>query len=377
MSNGKRDYYDVLGVARNASDEEIKRAYRRLAMQYHPDRNKDGDAATKFKEVNEAYEILSDGEKRQLYDRYGHAGPRGAGYSQDFSGFAGFSDIFEDLFGGGGFSRSNAAQRRAPRRGADLRHLLTITFEEAVFGSDKEIEITRSDTCPTCQGSGAEPGTQPKRCPQCNGSGEVRRVQQTILGSMVNVSTCDRCNGEGEIVTTPCHECRGYKRVQTQQKLTVQIPAGVDDGTQIRLAGQGEPGAQGGPPGNLYVQLKVKPHKYFQRQENDILLDVKINFAQAALGDEITIPTLDGDVTLKIPAGTQTAKTFTLADKGVPYLRRSGRGDQLVSVHVVTPDNLTEQQRKLLKDLSKTLGKEVIEQPKHSIIDKVKDAFGV
>ena len=375
MSNSKRDYYDVLGVQRNASAEEIKRAYRRLAMQYHPDRNKDGDATARFKEVNEAYEVLSDGEKRQMYDRFGHAGPRGQGYAQDFSGFGGFGDIFEDLFGG--FARSSASQRRAPRRGADLRHVLTISFEEAVFGVDKEIEIARSDTCPVCQGSGAEPGTQPKRCPQCNGTGEVRRVQQTILGSMVNVSTCDRCGGEGEIVTTPCHECRGYKRVQTQHKLTVQIPAGVDDGTQIRLAGQGEPGAQGGPPGNLYVQLKVKPHKYFHRQDNDVLLDVRINFAQAALGDEITVPTLDGDVPLKIPSGTQTGRTFTLQDKGVPFLRRNGRGDQLVTVHVVTPENLTEQQRKLLKELSKTLGKEVIEQHKQGIIDKVKDAFGV
>jgi molecular chaperone DnaJ len=373
MSNGKRDYYDVLGVPRNASAEEIKRAYRRLAMQFHPDRNKDGDASVRFKEVNEAYEILSDGEKRQIYDRYGHAGPRG--FSQDFSGFSGFGDIFEDLFGG--FARSGAAQRRAPRRGADLRHMLTISFEEAVFGVDKEIELTRSDTCPVCQGSGAEPGTQPKRCPQCNGTGEVRRMQQTILGSMVNVSTCDRCNGEGEIVTTPCHECRGYKRVQTQHKLTVQIPAGVDDGTQIRLAGQGEPGMQSGPPGNLYVQLKVKPHKYFHRQDNDVMLDVRINFAQAALGDEITVPTLDGDVPLKVPAGTQTGKTFTLQDKGVPYLRRNGRGDQLVTVHVTTPENLTETQRKLLKELSKTLGKEVIEQHRQGIIDKVKDAFGV
>ncbi len=372
MSN-KRDYYEVLGVNRSASADEIKRAYRKLAMQYHPDRNSDGNATAKFKEINEAYEVLSDDEKRSVYDRFGHAGMRG--FSSDFTGFSGFSDIFEDLFGG--FARSSAAQRRAPRRGADLRYNLTLSFEEAVFGADKEIEIQRSDTCPTCQGSGAEPGTQPKRCPQCNGTGEVRRVQQTILGSMVNVSTCDRCGGQGEVVVTPCHECRGYKRVQQTHRLTVQIPAGVDDGTQIRLAGQGEPGINGGPAGNLYVQLKVKPHKYFQRQDNDILLDVKISFAQAALGDEITAPTLDGEVTLKIPAGTQTGKTFTLADKGVPFLRRNGRGDQLVTVHVVTPTELSDEQRKLFKQLAKTLGKEVIEQPSKGIFDKVKDAFGV
>jgi molecular chaperone DnaJ len=371
----KRDYYDTLGVQRNASTEEIKRAYRKLAMQYHPDRNKSDDAAAKFKEINEAYEVLHDGEKRQMYDRFGHAGLRGNGGASDMGGFGGFSDIFEDLFGG--FGRSNAQQRRAPRRGADLRYLLTIDFKEAVFGVEKEIELTRSDTCAVCQGSGAEPGTQPKRCPQCNGTGEVRRMQQTILGAMVNVTTCDRCNGEGEIVQTPCHECHGYKVVQSTHKMTVQVPAGVDEGTQIRLAGQGEPGINGGPAGNLYVQLKVKPHKHFQRQDNDILLDVKINFAQAALGDEITVPTLEDDVTLKIPAGTQTGKTFTLADKGVPFLRRAGRGDQLVTVHVMTPENLTEEQRKLLKQLAKTLGKEVIEQPGKGILDKVKDAFGV
>lgn len=374
MSN-KRDYYEILGLPRAASGEEIKRAYRKLAMQYHPDRNKDDNAASKFKEINEAYEVLHDGEKRQLYDRFGHAGIKTNGGAQDFSGFAGFGDIFEDLFGG--FGRTSASQRRAPRRGADLRHVLAIAFEEAVFGVETEIELTRSDTCGTCRGSGAEPGTQPKRCPQCNGTGEVRRVHQTILGSMVNVSTCDRCNGEGEVVTTPCHECRGYKRVQHTIKLTVQVPAGVDDGTQIRLAGQGEPGVNGGPAGNLYVQLKVKPHKYFQRQDNNILLDVQINFAQAALGDEMLVPTLDGDLTLKIPAGTQTGKTFTLADKGVPFLRRNGRGDQLVTAHVMTPENLSEPQRKLLKELAKTLGKEVIEQPSKGILDKVKDAFGV
>jgi len=374
--NEKRDYYEVLGVQRNASAEEIKRAYRKLAMQYHPDRNREEDASAKFKEVNEAYEVLHDGEKRQMYDRYGHAGMRGpgGGNAQDFSNFTGFSDIFEEFFG---FGRSNATNRRAPRRGADLRYMLTLEFEEAIFGSDKEIEVAHSDNCPVCQGSGAEPGTSPKRCPQCNGTGEVRRMQQTILGSLVNVSTCDRCNGEGEIVATPCHECRGYKRVQREHKLTVQIPAGVDDGTQIRLAGQGEPGANGGPAGNLYVQLKVKEHKFFRRQDNDILLDVSINIAQAALGDEISVPTLDGDVTLKIPAGTQTGRTFPLPDKGVPFLRRQGRGDELVTVHLMTPESLTEDQRKLLKQLAKTLGKEVIEQPGKGIFDKVKDAFGM
>jgi molecular chaperone DnaJ len=374
MSN-KRDYYDVLGVQRGASGDDIKKAYRKLAMQYHPDRNKEAGATAKFKEINEAYEILSDEEKRSLYDRYGHAGVRNGSGAADFTGFTGFSDIFEDLFGG--FARaSGAAQRRAPRRGADLRQLLTITFEEAAFGAEKEVEIQRHDICDTCKGSGAEPGTQPKRCPQCNGSGEVRRMQQTILGAMVNVTTCERCNGEGEIVTTPCHECHGYKRVVKTHRLSITIEPGVDDNVSIRYSGQGEPGVNGGPPGNLYVQVKVKPHKFFRRHENDILLDVSINMAQAALGDEIVVPTLDGDTSFKIPAGTQTGKQFRLPEKGVPYLRRKGRGDEIVTVHVMTPTDLTEEQRKLFKQLAKTLGKEVVEQPK-GFFDKMKDALGV
>jgi molecular chaperone DnaJ len=374
MSN-KRDYYEVLGVQRGASSDDIKKAYRKLAMQYHPDRNKEAGATAKFKEINEAYEILSDEEKRSLYDRYGHAGVRNGSGAADFTGFTGFSDIFEDLFGG--FARaSGAAQRRAPRRGADLRQLLTITFEEAAFGVEKEVEIQRHDICDTCKGSGAEPGTQPKRCPQCNGSGEVRRMQQTILGAMVNVTTCERCNGEGEIVATPCHECHGYKRVVKTHRLSITIEPGVDDNVSIRYSGQGEPGVNGGPPGNLYVQVKVKPHKFFRRHENDILLDVFINMAQAALGDEIVVPTLDGDTSFKIPAGTQTGKQFRLPEKGVPYLRRKGRGDEIVTVHVMTPTDLTEEQRKLFKQLAKTLGKEVVEQPK-GFFDKMKDAFGV
>lgn len=376
MSN-KRDYYEVLGVQRGAGGDEIKKAYRKLAMQFHPDRNKEANATTKFKEINEAYEILSDEEKRSLYDRYGHAGVRnGSSGASDFTGFTGFSDIFEDLFGG--FARAGGAtQRRAPRRGADLRQLLTITFEEAAFGTEKELELQRHNVCDACKGSGAEPGTQPKRCPQCNGTGEVRRMQQTILGAMVNVTTCERCNGEGEIVTSPCRECHGYKHVVKTHKLTITVEAGVDDNVSIRYSGQGEPGVNGGPAGNLYVQVKVKPHKFFRRQENDILLDVSVNFAQAALGDEIVVPTLEGVLPFKIPAGTQTGKQFRITEKGVPYLRRKGRGDEIVTVHVMTPTELTEEQRKLFKQLSKTLGKEVVEQPNKGFLDKMKDALGV
>ena len=371
----KRDYYEVLGVSRTATDEELKKAYRRLARQYHPDVNKSADAEAKFKEINEAYEVLRDSEKRAAYDRYGHAGVQGAGFG-DFQGFGfgGLSDIFEEFFG---FGTRTSAARQGPVRGADLRTQIVLTFEEAVFGVEKEIEITRREQCPNCGGSGAEPGTQPRRCPECNGRGEVRRVQQSLFGSFVNVATCPRCGGRGEVVGTPCSECRGEQRVSVTKRLVVTIPAGVDDGTQIRLAGEGEAGLRGGPPGNLYVGLRVQPHRYFRRNENDILLDLNISFVQAALGDKIKVPTLDGEETLVIPAGTQTGTSFRLRGKGVPYLQQGGRGDQIVTVHIQTPTKLTAQQKKLLKELGESLGYEVTPQESKSFFDKVKDAFGV
>lgn len=372
--SAKRDYYDVLGVARNASQDEIKKAYRRLARQYHPDVNKSPDAEARFKEINEAYEVLSDNEKRALYDRFGHMGPQ-AGFGPGGFGFGGIEDIFEDFFGG--FGMRTRAARRGPQRGADLRVNLTLTFEEAAFGCEKELEIPRWETCPTCRGSGAEPGTTPIRCPQCNGTGEVRRVQQSIFGSVVNVTTCNRCDGEGEVVTTPCHECRGQKRVQRTKTILVEIPAGVDNGTQIRLTGEGEAGWHGGPPGNLYVALSVRPHPYFKRQGNDIFMELPINIAQAALGDEVEVPTLDGKERLVIPPGTQTGETFRLRGKGIPYLRRNGRGDQLVTIFVATPRSLTEEQRELLQKLGKTLGKEPLTQPEKGFLERLKDVLGV
>ncbi len=368
--SAKRDYYEVLGVSREATPEDIKRARRRLARQYHPDVNKDPDAEARIKEINEAYEVLSDPDRRAAYDRFGHAGPQ-AGFG-GVGGF-GFEDIFETFFGG---MRSGAA-RRGPARGADLRYDLAIEFEEAVFGCAKEIVVPRHETCPQCQGSGAEPGTQPIRCPQCNGTGEVRRQQQTFLGSFVQVTTCPRCQGEREVVTTPCTECRGRKVVQVERTISVKIPAGVDDGTRIRLAGEGEPGVRSGPPGNLYVVLRVKPHSYFRRQDTDILLQLDINVAQAALGDLLMVPTLDGDEELAIPAGTQTGEVFKLRGKGVPHLRRNGRGDQLVMVHVLTPTKLSNYQKDLLAELSKTLGKEVVHQPEKGLLDRVKEAIGL
>ena len=313
----KRDYYEILGVGRDAGDDEIKRAFRKLAKQHHPDANPDNKhAAEKFKEIGEAYQVLSDPEKRQLYDRYGHNPPQG-GFG-DFTGFGGFADIFEEFFGMG----TRSAARRGPQPGAHLKYNLTLTFEEAVFGAEKELEIPRLETCSNCHGTGAEPGTTPVRCPQCQGTGEVRRMQQSIFGSFVNVGTCPRCEGEGEVVSTPCATCRGQKRVQVIRKLGVTIPPGVDDGTQIRLAGEGEAGLRGGPSGNLYVVVGIKRHPLFRREGTDLLLDLPVNISQAALGDEIDVPTLNGDVKMAIPPGTQHGQTLRLADQGVPYLRR-------------------------------------------------------
>lgn len=378
MAVRKRDYYEVLGVQREANADEIKKSYRKLARQYHPDVNKDSDAETRFKELNEAYEVLSDDHKRAAYDRFGHAAVDGSagsggGFTGDFSGFGGLGDIFEEFFGFG----NRTTNRRAPRRGADLRYDLSITFEEAAFGIEKEIEVARHDTCSRCAGKGAEPGTTPLKCTTCNGTGEVRRVQQSILGSFVNVTTCPTCRGEGETISIPCTQCRGNKRVRTSRPINVKIPAGVDTGTQIRLAGEGEMGEHGGPIGNLYVVLEVKPHAYFRRREDDVVLEMQINVAQAALGDEIEVPTLDGKEKIAVTAGTQTGKVYSLRGKGIPHLRRGGRGDELIVIQVVTPSNLTPEQRDLFATLAKSLGKEVIPQTEKGFLDKLKDMFTV
>ena len=372
----KRDYYEVLGVGRSAGEAELKKAYRRLARQYHPDVNKDPNAEARFKEINEAYEVLRDPQKRAAYDRFGHAGVSANGGFGDFRGFGfgGLGDIFEEFFGFG--TRSGAA-RQGPARGADVRSQVSLTFEEAIFGAEKQVEVTRLEQCPDCGGSGAEPGSQPRRCPECGGRGEVRRVQQTLFGSFVNVTICPRCAGRCEVVDRPCSRCRGERRVSVTRRLMVEVPAGVDDGTQIRLAGEGEAGLRGGPPGNLYVSLRVQAHRYFRRHENDVLLDLSISFVQAALGDKIQVPTLEGEEPLAIPAGTQTGSSFRLRGKGVPFLRRNGRGDQIVTVHISTPTSLTAQQKKLLRELGESLGYEVTPQESRSFFAKVKDAFGV
>lgn len=368
----KRDYYEVLGVDRSASKEDLKRAYRRMARKFHPDVNKDSGSDERFKEINEAYEVLSNDSTRAAYDRFGHAGVQGAGAGfNDFSGFGSVADIFEEFFTGFGTRR-----RKGPRRGADLRYDLAISFEEAVFGVEKDIQVRRPEICPNCYGSGAEPGTNPVRCTNCNGTGEVRQMRQSFLGSFVNVVTCPVCNGSGETIPSPCTVCNGQKQIQQQRTLNVKIPPGVDNDTQIRLSGEGTPGIDGGPPGNLFVVLHVEKHEYFRRRGDDILLEMEINVAQAALGDEIKVPTVDGEETLIIPAGTQTGTVFPLRGRGVPHLRRSGRGDQLVITHVAVPKKMTPEQKKLMEELARTLGKEVIPQREKSILGQLKDVLG-
>jgi molecular chaperone DnaJ len=372
-----RDYYETLGVPKDASASEIKSAFRGLARQYHPDVSQKENAEEKFKEVNEAYVVLSDVEKRAAYDRYGHAGVQGMGGVPDWT-TVDFSDILGDLFGGfgfGGFGRSSGQSRNAPRRGADLQYRLHLTFEEAVFGADKEIEITRDEPCETCNGTGSKPGTSPTRCSTCGGNGEVRQTRQTIFGSMVQVTTCPACSGKGEVITSPCPTCSGRTLVRKSRKKVVSIPAGVDTGTQIRLAGEGQPGINGGPSGNLYLVIQVKEHKYFRRRDNEILLDLNINIAQATLGDEVEVPTVDGQVELKIPAGTQPGKVMRIRGKGVPHLRSNARGDQLVIVNVSIPTSLNPEQRELFESLGKSLGTEVVPQER-GFFDKLKDVLG-
>ena len=367
-----RDYYEILGVGRDASDDELKGAFRRLARQHHPDVNDAPDAEERFKEINEAYAVLSDGEKRAAYDRFGHEGVRGAGGTPDFTvDFSDFADIFEDFFG---FGRTSRRSRNVPRRGADLQYRLDLTFEEAIFGVDKEIEVNRDEVCSNCSGSRAEPGTSPVSCPTCEGRGEVRQARQTILGSMVQVTTCPTCNGSGEMISSPCRQCNGRGLERKTRKKVVTIPAGVDNGNQIRLAGEGQPGTNGGPNGNLYILINVKSHKYFRRRERDILLDLEINIAQATLGADVPVPTVDGDATLKIPIGTQPGTVLRMRGKGVPHLRGNGRGDQLVMVNVLIPNRLSAEQRQLFEELAESLGSEVRPQER-GFLDWLKETI--
>ena len=370
-SGAKRDYYDVLGVSRTAAADEIKKAYRRLARQYHPDINKEPEAETRFKEINEAYEVLSDDQKRAMYDRFGHQTPGSPGAGFDpFAGGDAFSSIFDAFFGGAATGRS-----RGPQRGADLRYTLTLSFEEAVFGTEKEIEFRRLETCTGCRGSGAEPGTEPSRCTTCGGSGEVR--QRAPIFNMVTVTTCETCGGTGSVIALPCRLCKGEGRTRQPRTISVRVPAGVDNGQQIRISGEGEAGPRGGPPGNLYVVLDIQPHPVFVRDEHTIVLELNLNVAQATLGDEVTVPTLDGEEKLRIPAGTQSGQTFRLRGKGVPFLRQQGRGDQVVVTRVNVPTKLTEQQRKLFEELAGTFDPSGPSHHDEGFFGRIKDALGL
>jgi molecular chaperone DnaJ len=372
----KRDYYDVLGVSRTASEQEIKSAYRRLAVKYHPDKNPgDAEAEDKFKEAAEAYSILSDAEQRRRYDNFGHAGVSGAGAGAGWGaqGFGGIEDILGDLFGFGdvfgGRAGGGGGRRSAAQRGADLRYDLEITLEEAANGMTAQLRIPRLETCEKCKGSGAAEGTQPETCQTCSGAGQVRYQQ----GFFSVARTCGSCRGTGRVIKTPCDVCRGAGRVEKERTMEVKIPAGVETGSRLRIAGEGESGTQGGATGDLYVVIHVKEHEEFERQGSNLYSSVPVTFAQAALGSEVSVPTLDGQQQLKIPAGTQTGTVFRLKGQGVPVLGGRGRGDLFVSVTVVTPTTLTREQRRLLEQLAEVESKDLEDK---GLMDKVRDIFG-
>jgi molecular chaperone DnaJ len=362
-----KDYYNILGVSKNASSDDIKKSYRRLARQYHPDVNKQPGAEEKFKEINEAYQVLGDDRKRANYDQFGSAeggfGGQGFGgfegfdfgsFQGDFSNFGNLSDIFETFFGG----RQRSARTGAVERGNDLSLELTITLEEAAHGTEREVEISHLVKCPKCNGSGAKAGTTPKKCTTCNGTGQVQRSQRTILGSFTQVMPCPDCRGSGQTITNPCDECRGAGRIRQRTKIKISIPAGIDNGYKLRLEGKGDVGPRGGPTGNLYAFINVKRHPIFRRDGADLYYQYTASITQAALGDEIQIPTIDGTVTLKIPKGTQPATTFRLREKGMPHLHHSTKGDLYILVEVKVPTNLNKKQEELLKEFAKQRGEE-------------------
>ena len=375
MTTQKRDYYEVLGLPRTASDEEVRKAFRKLALEYHPDRNRSPDATERFKEVNEAYQVLTDSEKRARYDRLGHAGVNtngGAGFD-GFTDFGGFGDIFEAFFGGGARTRSTA------RRGADLRMTLALDFEEAAFGVEKEREIRRTEVCSRCMGTRSEPESSPVTCLNCSGTGEIRRAAQSIFGQFMQVSTCGRCGGEGRVVSDPCVQCGGAGTEVRRRKIAISVPAGIETGTQIRLTGEGQAGVGGGGPGDLYAAIRVRPHPLFQRSGDDVLASLHVNIAQASLGTSIEVPTLDGERELKVPAGSQTGDILRLDGLGIHHLgREKRRGSHLVAVVVDVPRSLTDRQRELVEELAESLGDmpDGDGGPDKSWFDKFKDSLG-
>ncbi len=375
----KRDYYEILGVDKNADQNQIKSAFRKLAKKYHPDLNPDDkEAEVKFKEINEAYGVLGDAEKREKYDRFGHAafdGNQGFGGYNGTGDFGDFGDIFGDIFGdffGGGYN--NSRKRNSPRKGADLKIRLNISFEEAAFGTKKDVKISRVEKCDDCNGTGAKKGTKKKTCPTCNGTGSVRTVQKTPFGQFASTRTCSSCGGTGEVIEEPCNSCGGSGKVKKTRKITINIPAGVDDGSVIPLRGEGNHGEKGGTPGDLYVYLKVKPHEMFEREGTDIWCEIPISFTKAALGGNVEVPTLEGKVKYEVPEGTQTGTVFRLKNKGIKNLRGTGKGDQYVKVKIQVPKKLSEKQKNILEEFAKELG-ENTESNKKGFFDKMKDAF--
>jgi molecular chaperone DnaJ len=369
----KRDYYEVLGVSRTGTDQEIKSAYRRLAMRHHPDKNpNDATAEEKFKEAAEAYAVLSDPEQRKRYDRFGHAGvSSGAGASWGAPGFGGIEDILGDLFGFGDvFGGARTSSRRsAAQRGADLRYDLEITLEEAAGGMTAQLRIPRLEACEKCKGTGAAPGTQPESCQTCGGMGQVRYQQ----GFFSVARTCHVCRGAGRVIGTPCADCKGAGRIEREKSMEVKIPAGVETGSRLRVQGEGESGTSGGPAGDLYVVIHVAEHERFERQGSNLYASVPVTFAQAALGAEIPVETLDSRQTLKIPMGTQTGTVFRLKGQGMPVLGGRGRGDLFMSVTVITPTSLTREQRRLLEQLAQVENKDLEDK---GLVEKVRDIFG-
>ena len=377
----KRDYYEVLGLQKGASDNDIKKAFRKMAMKYHPDKNPgDKVAEEKFKEINEAYAVLSDPEKKEKYDRFGHAGvdPNSGfgGGAGGFGGFGGFEDIF-DMFGGacGGFGGGSRGRRNnGPRKGSDLQKAVTITFEEAAFGTKKEIRLNKYVKCKTCGGSGAAPGTSKKSCPKCGGTGEIRTAQRTPLGTFQSVSPCPDCNGTGEINETPCPDCGGSGKTRDNVTISVNIPAGVDNDSVIPIKGQGEPGVNGGPDGDLYIVINVEPHKIFERRGQDLWLEIPITFDQAALGDDIIVPTLEGKVSYKVPSGTQPDTIFRLKGKGIKSVRGNRKGDLYVKVNLEVPTKLNSKQKKAISAMAEKVTGECY-QKKSSFLDSLKEFF--
>ena len=373
-SGQKRDYYEVLGVQRNVTAQELKSAFRKVALQYHPDRNPGNkEAEEKFKEASEAYEVLSDAERRARYDRFGHAGVGGAAGAEGFGGFSGvnindiFGDIFGEIFGGG------RGRGRASNRGADLRHTLEISFQEAATGCRTKVVVERPKPCETCNGTGSRSNQGPRPCGTCGGHGELRFTQ----GFFAVTRTCPDCGGTGAVVVDPCNKCRGSGKVPSEEVIEVDIPPGVDNGVRVRLAGKGEPGDRGGPPGDLYVTIMVREHPIFSREEQDVYCEVPISFTQAALGAEIDVPTLDGKVKMSVPAGTQSGHSFRLRGKGIPHLRGGGRGDQYVRVIVETPTKLSARQRELLEQFAALSGDNEHSHPQSkNFFDKVRELFG-